>query len=144
MGRDAPSPFLIFYSMSKIVKYGIYGAVERYIAIKAGKTTLNIAFSGGATDTSGVKPAIYVTGNALEQVLIESHPDFKSGMIKVLKEQEIEEAAPVEETPEAKVKTLQQARQFLIERGVPMEVLQNKTAILEYAEKSGISFPNYK
>jgi hypothetical protein len=129
--------------MSKIVKYCIYGVVERYISIKAGKTTLNIAFSGGVMDSSGIKPAVYVTSNALEQYMIENHPDFKNGKIKVLKEQVIENA-PIEETPEAKVRTLQQARQFLIEKGVPMEVLQNKAAILEYAEKKGIVFPNYK
>ena len=129
--------------MSKIVKYGIYGVVERFVSFKLGKATMTITFSGGAIDSAAVRPATYTSRNAFEQKVIESHPDFKSGAIKVLKEQIVEDTPVVVETPESKVKTMQQARQYLIERGVPVEVLQNKAAVLEQAEKKGINFPNW-
>lgn len=129
--------------MSKVIKYGIYGVVERIIAIKVGKATMLITFDGGVIDSAGVRPATYTTKNAFEQKIIEEHFDFKNGGIKVIKEQVVDDEPKVFETPESKVKTFQQARQFLIERGVPMEVLQNKIAVMEQAEKKGIKFPNW-
>ena len=130
--------------MKKIVKYGISGAVERIIAFKMGKATMNIAFSGGIVDSAGIRPATFVAKNEFEQKIIENHPEFKNGTIKVIKEFVLNDEIVKKETPEDKVKTLQQARQFLIDKGIPMEVLQNKAAILEYAAKNDIVFPNWK
>jgi hypothetical protein len=50
------------------------------------------------------------------------------------------ETAKTEKVEE--VKTLQQARQFLMDMGVPMEELQSKAKVLEVAKEKGITFPN--
>lgn len=128
--------------MGKIVKYGINGVVERTIAIKLGNAVMNITFSGGVMDSAGVRPATYTTNNALEQAMIERHSDFKTGAIKVIKT--ADDAPAKVETPEMDVKTLQQARAYLMERGVPMELLQTKAAILSAAKDKGVEFPNIK
>lgn len=132
--------------MGKLIKYGIYGAIERIIAVRIGKATMNITFSGGALDSSGVVPATFVTKNAFEQKVIENHPEFKSGVIKVLYSQDIdepkvEEAKKLLSVPE--VTSLQQARQYLMDNmGVPMEKMQSKAKVLEAAKENGVTFPN--
>lgn len=131
--------------MGKLVKYGIYGAVERVIAVRIGKATMNFTFSGGTLDSSGVLPAVFTTKNLLEQKIVESHPEFKSGAIKVLYTQDIDEAKAEEKellsVPE--VTSLQQARQYLMDKkGVSMDKLQSKAKVLEAAKEKGITFPN--
>lgn len=132
--------------MGKLIKYGIYGAIERIIAARIGKATMNITFSGGALDSSGVVPATFATKNAFEQKIVESHPEFKSGAIKVLYSQDIDEPK-VEEAKEhlsvPEVTSLQQARQYLMDKmGVPMEKMQSKAKVLEAAKEKGVTFPN--
>lgn len=105
---------------------------------------MKCCFEGGAVSGLGSRAASYTTSDKNVQELLENSKEFKSGMIKIA--EEYGEPAKVAEAVAAvaDVTTLQQARQYLIEKGVSIEKLQNKTAILEYAEKSGISFPNYK
>lgn len=131
--------------MGKLIKYGIYGAIERIIAARIGKATMNITFSGGALDSSGVVPATFVTKNAFEQKVIENHPEFKGGVIKVIHTQIIDEPKAQEKellsVPE--VASLQQARQYLMDKmGVPMEKMQSKAKVLEAAKEKGVTFPN--
>ena len=129
--------------MSKVKTYGIHGVVERVIAARLGKATMNITFSGGIMDSSGVRPATFTTNKVVEQYVVENHPMFKNGSIKVISEIDLE---PKEETAKTEkveeVKTLQQARQFLMDMGVPMEELQSKAKVLEVAKEKGITFPN--
>jgi hypothetical protein len=129
--------------MSKVKTYGIHGVVERVIAARLGKATMNITFSGGIMDSSGVRPATFTTNKVVEQYVVENHPMFKNGSIKVISEIDLE---PKEETAKTEkveeVKTLQQARQFLMDMGVPMEELQSKAKVLEVAKDKGITFPN--
>lgn len=129
--------------MSKVKTYGIHGVVERVIAARLGKATMNITFSGGIMDSSGVRPATFTTNKVVEQYVVENHPMFKNGPIKVISEIDLEpkkETAKTEKVEE--VKTLQQARQFLMDMGVPMEELQSKAKVLEVAKEKGITFPN--
>ena len=129
--------------MSKIVKYCIYGAVERYIAVKIGKITKNIQFTGGSLDSAGVQPAVFTTKSEIEQRLVENHPDFKKGVIKILDTIVIDEAPAMESTAVHEVTSLQQARLYLTtKRNVPMEKMQKKADVLAVAKEEGITFPN--
>lgn len=105
---------------------------------------MKCCFEGGAVSGLGSRAASYTTSDKNVQELLENSKEFKSGMIKIA--EEYGEPAKVAEVVAAvaDVTTLQQARQYLIEKGVSIEKLQNKAAILEYAEKKGIVFPNYK
>lgn len=90
----------------------------------------------------GVRAASYTTDDKNIQNLLEKSKEFKSGLVKVAETYNIEPAQE-DESPEAKVKTLQQARQFLMDMGVPMEELQTKAKVLEVANSKNISFPNW-
>ena len=99
-------------------------------------------------DSAGVQPAVYVTSNPVEQAMLENHPDFKNGTIKLADIKVIEEPKMVEEekkkiTAES-VTTLTAAKQYLLEQGATVEELQNKAAVFEWAAKNDIVFPNYK
>lgn len=105
------------------------------------KGKINIRFEGGSVSGLGTTPAAYTTANEEVQKIIEGTERFKSGRITLVKSKEVEKRVE-EESPEAKVKTLQQARQFLMDMGVPMEELQSKAKVLEAAKEKGITFPN--
>ena len=99
-------------------------------------------------DSAGVQPATYITGNAIEQSIIENHREFKNGAIKLKDVRVVEEPKP-EATEEKKiaaenVTTLAAAKQFLLENGATVEELQSKAAVFEWAAKHDIVFPNYK
>lgn len=140
-------PFFSFKIMSKVKTYGIHGVVERVIAARLGKATMNITFSGGIMDSSGVRPATFTTNKVVEQYVVENHPMYKNGSIKVISEIDLEpkkETAKTEEVEKVdEVTTLQQARQYLIEKGVSIEKLQNKADIKACAAEMNITFPNW-
>lgn len=130
----------------KIKTYCIYGFIERFVTARLGKGTVSFHFKDGVMDNAGVQPAVYVTGNPIEQAIIENHNDFKSGTIKLRGVKVIEE--PKEEkvvkTTAENVTTFADAKKFLLENGATMEELQNKPAVLEWAAKHDIVFPNWK
>ena len=133
--------------MTKIKTYGIYGVIERFIAVRLGKATMSIAFNGGLIDASGIRPATYTTKNPFEQKIVENHPEFLNKTIKIIKEQVVQELVKGREPLVAvieEITTLQEARKYLLEKGVAMEELQNKAAVLEKAKELNISFPNWK
>lgn len=132
--------------MSKLIKYGIFGVVERYVAVKAGKATINIQFSGGTLDSSGVTPATFTTKNVFEQKIIENHPEFKKGVIQILSTQVLDDDSKADKKEVSAadgVTNVQQARQYMLAMGVPMEKLQNKAAILEAAKEKEVVFSNW-
>lgn len=125
--------------------YCIYGFIERYVNARLGKGTISFHFENGVMDAAGVLPATYITKNAVEQAIIENHPDFKNGTIKlkdikVIEEPKKQEIAKI--TVES-VTTFTEAKKYLLENGATMEELQNKAAVLEYAAKNDIVFPNW-
>lgn len=137
-------PFFSYKIMDKVKTYGIHGVVERVIAARLGKATMNITFSGGIMDSSGVRPATFTTNKVVEQYVVENHPMFKNGSIKVINEIVVEPEKGVEKTVKVdEVTTLQQARQYLIEKGVSIEKLQNKADIKACAAEMNITFPNW-
>lgn len=137
----------------KIKTYGIHGVVERVLAARLGKITFNISFNGGVMDSAGIRPAIYTTKNVVEQYVIENHPMFKNGSIKVLKEIAIEEKKEQTATPkpaekkaaakleEVKVASLEDAKELLMERfGIAWTKLKTQDAIMAMAKANGIMF----
>lgn len=132
----------------KIKTYCIYGFIERYVTARLGKGSVSFHFKDGVMDSAGVQPATYITGNAIEQSIIENHREFKNGAIKLKDVRVVEEPKP-EATEEKKiaaenVTTLAAAKQFLLENGATVEELQGKAAVFEWAAKHDIVFPNYK
>ena len=132
----------------KIKTYCIYGFIERYVTARLGKGSVSFHFKDGVMDSAGVQPATYITGNAIEQSIIENHREFKNGAIKLKDVRVVEEPKP-EATEEKKiaaenVTTLAAAKQFLLENGATVEELQSKAAVFEWAAKHDIVFPNYK
>lgn len=90
----------------------------------------------------GSRAASYTTNDKNVQELLENSKEFKSGMIKIAEvygeSAKVAEAGVIEE-----VTTLQQARQYLIEKGVSIEKLQNKADIKACAAEMNITFPNW-
>lgn len=103
---------------------------------------LRCSFEGGAVSGLGVRAASYTTDDKNIQELLENSKEFKSGIVKIAETYGKPEPTSDDDSPEAKVKTLQQARQFLMDMGVPMEELQSKAKVLEAAKEKGITFPN--
>lgn len=89
----------------------------------------------------GSRAASYTTNDKNMQELLENSKEFKSGMIKIAEEYGEPEKPKGNEVPE--VTTLQQARQYLIEKGVSIEKLQNKADIKACAAEMNITFPNW-
>lgn len=123
-------------------EYAIKGIVERFISVPLGKGSIIIHFEGGAIDSALRRDATFSTSNPVEQAIVERLPEFKKGVIKLVRTIGEPKSVEKEDAPEAKVKTLQQARQFLMDMGVPMEELQSKAKVLEVAKEKGITFPN--
>lgn len=130
----------------KLKKYCINGFIERYVTARLGKGTISFHFEGGAMDASAVLPATYTTKNPVEQAILENHPDFKNGTIKLKEVQVIEEPKKVEEKKVSveSVTTFTEAKKYLLENGATVEELQNKAAVYEWAAAHDIVFPNWK
>lgn len=129
----------------KIKTYCIYGFIERYVTARLGKGSVSFHFKDGIMDSAGVQPAVYITANPIEQNIIENHHDFKNGTIKLKDTKVVEEHKEEKaKTVVADVITLADAKKYLLENSASMEVLQGRAAVLEYAAKNGIVFPNMK
>lgn len=122
-------------------RYIITGYLTYSVLLKKENKYMKCCFEGGAVSGLGSRAASYTTNDKNVQELLENSKEFKSGMIKIAEEYgepaKVAEAGVIEE-----VKTLQQARQFLMDMGVPMEELQSKAKVLEAAKEKGITFPN--
>lgn len=121
-------------------EYAIKGVVERFISVPLGKGSVTLHFQGGAIDSALRRDATFSTTNPVEQAIVERLPEFKKGVIKLVRTIGTE---PAKVAAVADVTTLQQARQHLLEKGVPMEKLQNKADIKACAAEMNITFPNW-
>lgn len=102
-------------------------------------------FEKGAVSGLGSRAASFTTDKKEVQEAIEACEKYKNGTIKLV--DTYEQTKEKEETRlfVESVTTLQEARKYLLEQeDAEMDKLQNKAAVLEYAEKKGIVFPNYK
>lgn len=123
-------------------RYIITGYLTYSVLLKKENKYMKCCFEGGAVSGLGSRAASYTTNDKNVQELLENSKEFKSGMIKIAEvygeSAKVAEAGVIEE-----VTTLQQARQYLIEKGVSIEKLQNKADIKACAADMNITFPNW-
>ena len=124
-------------------EYAIKGVVERFISVPLGKGSVTLHFQGGAIDSALRRDATFSTTNPVEQAIVERLPEFKKGVIKLVRTIGTEPVKVAEVGVIDEVTTLQQARQYLIEKGVSIEKLQNKADIKACAAEMNITFPNW-
>lgn len=131
-------------------EYAIKGVVERFISVPLGKGSVTLHFQGGAIDSALRRDATFSTTNPVEQAIVERLPEFKKGVIRLVRTigtEPAKVAKPAKVAEQAgvidEVTTLQQARQYLIEKGVSIEKLQNKADIKACAAEMNITFPNW-
>lgn len=82
--------------------YGVYGLMDWQPIIRVGRAKFCPLFTGGGATAYGQTPAKYATSNEVCQRIIEKSDYFKSGHIKLLYSNEIEEAKDLEVCAESK------------------------------------------
>ena len=112
------------------------------MVLKSKRGYIRCDFEKGAVSGLGTRAASFTTDNKDVQDTIEQSDKFKQGVIKLV--QVYEETKPASGNEAGEVTTLQEARKYLLEKGVTMEELQNKAAVLEKAKELNITFPNWK
>lgn len=73
--------------------YGVLNLIDWTVNIKAGKATLRVHFTGGATTARGRVPATYATSDPVKQAIIEKSDYFKSRHIFVVDSMEVPDDA---------------------------------------------------
>lgn len=139
----------INYLINMITKtYAINGVLERFIPARVGKGIVQLHFSGGSIDNKANRPAQLTTSNSAEQSIIENTPEFKRGIIKIIKtygQAEVrDKQISVSATAIESVTNLQGARQYLMANGFELKDVATKADVLEAAKKLNITFPNWK
>lgn len=76
--------------------YGVYGLMDWQPIIRVGRAKFCPLFTGGGATAYGQTPAKYATSNEVCQRIIEDSDYFKSGHIKLLYTNEIEDAKDLE------------------------------------------------
>lgn len=127
-------------------EYAIKGVVERFISVPLGKGSVTLHFQGGAIDSALRRDATFSTTNPVEQAIVERLPEFKKGVIRLVRTIGMEPAKVAEQAGVIdEVTTLQQARQYLMDNfEVTIEELQTRANVKEVAAKMNITFPNWK
>lgn len=126
-------------------EYAIKGVVERFISVPLGKGSVTLHFQGGAIDSALRRDATFSTTNPVEQAIVERLPEFKKGVIRLVRTIRTEPAKVAEAGVIDEVTTLQQARQYLMDNfEVTIEELQTRANVKEVAAKMNITFPNWK
>lgn len=145
--------------------YGVLNLIDWTVGIKAGKATLRVHFTGGATTARGQVPATYSTADPVKQAIIEKSNYFKTGYIYVVQVIEMPddaaeiarkaqrasrasktheaEAKPVdsEAVKSVEVSSLDDAKEYLKDNfDVSSSKLRTRAAILEQAKANGIEF----
>jgi len=64
--------------------YGVDNLIDWAVSIKAGKATMRVHFTGGATTARGIVPATFATADPVKQAIIEKSNYFKTGQIRVV------------------------------------------------------------
>ena len=82
--------------MREMKTYGVYGLMDWQPIIRVGRAKFCPLFTGGGATAYGQTPAKYATSNEVCQRIIENSVYFKSGHIKLLYSNEIEEAKDLE------------------------------------------------
>ena len=87
--------------MREMKTYGVYGLMDWQPIIRVGRAKFCPLFTGGGATAYGQTPAKYATSNEVCQRIIENSDYFKSGHIKLLYSNEIEEAKDLEACAES-------------------------------------------
>lgn len=82
--------------MREMKTYGVYGLMDWQPIIRVGRAKFCPLFTGGGATAYGQTPAKYATSNEVCQRIIENSDYFKSGHIKLLYTNEIEETKDLE------------------------------------------------
>jgi hypothetical protein len=82
--------------MREMKTYGVYGLMDWQPIIRVGRAKFCPLFTGGGATAYGQTPAKYATSNEVCQRIIENSDYFKSGHIKLLYSNDIEEAKDLE------------------------------------------------
>lgn len=82
--------------MREMKTYGVYGLMDWQPIIRVGRAKFCPLFTGGGATAYGQTPAKYATSNEVCQRIIEDSDYFKSGHIKLLYTNEIEDAKDLE------------------------------------------------
>lgn len=82
--------------MREMKTYGVYGLMDWQPIIRVGRAKFCPLFTGGGATAYGQTPAKYATSNEVCQRIIENSDYFKSGHIKLLYTNEIEETKDFE------------------------------------------------
>lgn len=82
--------------MREMKTYGVYGLMDWQPIIRVGRAKFCPLFTGGGATAYGQTPAKYATSNEVCQRIIENSDYFKSGHIKLLYTNEIEDAKDLE------------------------------------------------
>ena len=82
--------------MREMKTYGVYGLMDWQPIIRVGRAKFCPLFTGGGATAYGQTPAKYATSNEVCQRIIENSDYFKSGHIKLLYSNKIEEAKDLE------------------------------------------------
>ena len=69
--------------------YGVNNLIDWTVSIKAGKASMRVHFTGGATTARGIVPATYSTADPVKQAIIEKSEYFKAGHIRVVQTFEV-------------------------------------------------------
>lgn len=73
--------------------YGVNTLIDWTVSIKAGKASMRVHFTGGATTARGIVPATYSTADPVKQAIIEKSHYFKTGQIQVVQTLEVADDA---------------------------------------------------
>lgn len=77
------------------VTYGVTGMMEYQAMVPVGKRYVGVLFSDGTVSAFGMNPATYTTESLLMQQSIERSSDYKRGLIKTIRSEELEEELPI-------------------------------------------------
>lgn len=149
--------------------YGIFGYREVVMHVPVGKAKLPLTFTNGVP-ARGVnyRAATYVSVSSLEQAMIENSPQYKTGMIKLIKkfgedkplneEKGKEEKAPEEDNTSKEVKDSKKKEEkksypkivnmsgaiiTLKANGATAGILKDPNAMKAFMEEKNIEFPNF-
>ena len=139
--------------------YGVKGLMEWVARIQCGKTTINVPFTGGTLTGYGESEAEYTTENPVVQAVIEKSDYFKSGRIRVLRQDagscthdinvakavnSIEAGTIAGDTQEKNIEvaSIEDARDYLADHfdDISKSELRSKVAIKQAAKAHGIVF----
>lgn len=73
--------------------YGVDNLIDWTVSVKAGKATMRVHFTGGATTARGIVPATFATADPVKQAIIEKSNYFKTGQIRVVQVIEVPDDA---------------------------------------------------